>query len=238
MEKMINTQNFSSYAYVNDEICKKPFQGMLIFFQGLGGSPIDTLTAEYFAEHGILYVHPYYAPWSWMNDKTVAYTDEIVDALFLKYDLPEDFSIISTGKSMGGLASLVYTAKAARTPIACIANCPVCNAVYHFSERDDLPKTMYQALYDVPGSLEEALSTISPIHLAEKMPKISYHIFHCGNDQAVNINCHSIPFVEKMRTLGHKVTFDLVPGRRHCDLGYLMQKRFCEYALQAIESVH
>lgn len=145
----------------------------------------------FYAEKGILYVEPYNNPWAWMNNQAVKYTDEIIDVLIEKYALDENIPIVSTGLSMGGQSALVYTAKAKRIPVACVANCPVCDVVYHFTERKDLPRTLYSSLFNEAGTLEDALKSISPLHLIDKMPNVKYHIFHCDEDKSVNIDAHS-----------------------------------------------
>lgn len=237
MEKIITIENIRKFAYVNNEVCTQPIRGIVVYFPGLNNKDMhafDPVDGEFYGEQGILYVIPYNNPWSWMNRQAVGYTDEIIDVLFDAYHLPADLPIVSSGGSMGGLASLVYMVYAKRTPVACVANCPVCDAVFHYTERDDLPRTMYSALYHEEGTLEDALRSISPLHLVEKMPKAAYHIFHCEEDLAVNKQAHSDQFVMKMRELSHDVTYDTVPGRGHGKLTLQMKKRFAAYVLAAI----
>lgn len=238
MEKIITFEKIRQFAYVNDGVCRRPIRGLMVFFPGLNNKDMhafDPDEGEFYGEQGILYVIPYNNPWSWMNKQAVAYTDEIIDVLFRTFDLPENTPVIANGRSMGGLASLVYTYYAARTPAACLANCPVCDAVFHFTEREDLPRTMYSALYHEEGTLEDALKSISPVHLAEKMPRIPYHIFHCDADLSVNKQMHSDRFVEKMRETGHTVTYDVAEGRGHCKLTLPLKRLMAQYALEAIK---
>lgn len=238
MEKIITYEKLHLFAYSNDKICAKPIRGIMIHFCGLGNANMyssDMDAGEFYAEKGILYVIPYNNPWHWMNRQAVAYTDEIIDVLVRTYSLDEAIPIVSSGRSMGGLSCLVYAAYSHRTPVACVANGPVCDAVYHYTEREDLPRTMYSALYHEDSDLETALQSISPLHLVEKMPKISYHLFHCGNDTAVNINMHTQPFYQAMLSRGHSITFNFVPDRKHCDLSYAAKMQYAQYALDAIE---
>lgn len=221
MEKIITYENIRSFTYVNDQIVKHPIKGIVLDFFGLGGQSMlweDSEVARLYAENGILLVVPYNNPWAWMNKQAVSYTDEILDVLFEKYNLDESTKIVSSGGSMGGQSALVYTKYAKRTPVACVANCPVCDLVFHFGERVDLPRTLYSALYNEEGTLNEALEKYSPLHLSCKMPRVNYHIFHCTNDTAVNIDKHSRTFVEAMQREGFNITFNIVPDREHCDL--------------------
>ena len=135
MEKIITIENLRNFAYCNNQICKKPIKGIAISFSGLGGASMfseETEDGIRLAENGILFVVPYQNPWAWQNKQNVSYTDEIIDVLFKKYDLPDNLPIVSTGGSMGGLCALVYMVYAKRTPVACVANCPVCDLPYHF----------------------------------------------------------------------------------------------------------
>ena len=235
MEKIMNKENLHYFAYTNADKIKGKIKGIAVFFVGLGGCSMYNDGNEWgdsFAEHDLLFVIPYHNPWAWMNAQTVAFTDEIIDVLFKAYSLPEDTPIVSCGGSMGGLSALVYTAYSKRTPASCVASCPVCDLPYHFTERVDLPRTLYTAFAAYEGTLDEALRSASPMHLVDKMPKqTEYHVFHCEKDEAVNINKHSIPFVEKMKA-EHRLTFYPIPDRGHCDLGETYDRMFDELIIK------
>ena len=238
MEKIITIENIRNFAYCNAHICIKPIRGLAISFFGLGGAAMfdqDPEDGIQFGEKGILYLVPYQNPWAWMNWQTVDLTDELIDVLFKAYDLPENLPIVSTGGSMGGLSALVYTAYAKRVPMACVANCPVCDLPYHYTERPDLPRTLYSAFATYEGPLETALRLASPTHLVDKMPVASdYYIFHCEQDLAVNKQKHSDLFVEKMLT-NHHVEYYAVPERGHCDLTEEMWALYHKCIVDAIE---
>ena len=236
MEKIITYENLRNFAYVNDKIVKTPIKGIALNFFGLGCQAMywdDDKYAKFFAENGILWVVPYNNPWAWMNKQAVSYTDEILDVLIEKYNLV-DPKIVSSGGSMGGYSALMYTLNAKRTPVACVADCPVCDLVYHFTERVDLPRTIYSALYNENCSFDEALKNASPYHIAKKMPRVNYHIFHCNKDSAVNIDKHSRTFVEKMQELGFDITFDIVPDRDHCQLTPEAEEKYLNYCKDEI----
>jgi dipeptidyl aminopeptidase/acylaminoacyl peptidase len=194
----------------------------------------DTNEGVYYGEEGVLYVHPYNNPWSWMNAQAVAYTDEIIDAIFDHFKLPEDTPIVSMGQSMGGLASLVYTRYAKRTPIACISNCPVCDLVYHFTERPDLPRTIYSAFWNEEGELNDILKKYSPVHLAPEMHDAKYYIFHCDKDKSVNLGSHSQKFVAAMKECGKGVELEIIPDRGHCKLTFAANDKRLRLALDYI----
>lgn len=221
MKKIITYEMLRNFTYSNDSLIKGDIKGIILNFMGLNGRDMfDELPrGNALAEKGIVYLIPYLNPWNWMNAQAVDYTDELIDALFEHYSLPENTHVVSTGGSMGGLCSLVYTKYAARTPVACVANCPVCDLLFHYTERPDLPRTLYSAygMYDFEA-LEKAMATASPLHLADGMPKVKYTIFHCDADKSVNIHSHSEKFVAEMKK-EHDIEYIVVPGRGHCDLG-------------------
>lgn len=238
MEKIITINNLRSFAYCNNHICKKPIKGIVLSFFGLGDASMfneDTAEGVYFAEKGILYLVPYQNPWAWMNKQTVDYTDELIDVLFEEYNFSEELPIVSTGGSMGGLSALIYTVYAKRTPVACVANCPVCDLPYHFTERPDLPRTLYSAFAAYDTTMEEALRSASPLQLVDSMPINSkYFIFHCERDSCVNKQKHSDRFVEKM-LIEHNIEYYCVPERDHCDLSEEMRKKYFECILMSLE---
>lgn len=237
MEKIINYENLSYFAYSNDKEIKGEIKGVVLDFFGLGGMgmyPEGTSTGHAFAEHNVLFVIPYTNPWGWMNMDEVHLTDEILDVLFEKYGLSDNIPIVSSGGSMGGLACIVYTKYAKRTPIGCVANCPVCDLPYHFTERVDLPRTLYSAFYGYEGDFDSALKSASPLHLIDTLPKkTDYIIFHCDKDSAVNINMHSERFVNELAKT-RDVRFYIVKDRDHCDLDEGMKQRYFDEILSFI----
>jgi dipeptidyl aminopeptidase/acylaminoacyl peptidase len=222
MEKLITYENLRRFAYSNDHPIKGEIKGIVLSFMGLGYASMrdaDFADAKEYAEEGVIYVIPYTNPWSWMNRAAVALTDEIVEVLCEKYALGEDVRIVSTGLSMGGLSALTYCAYARITPVASVTNCPVCDLPYHFTERNDLPRTLYSAFFDYEGTMDQALRSASPVHLAAagKMPRIPYTILHCEEDTAVNLETHSEAFATAMRPWC-EVRLLRVPLRGHCEL--------------------
>ena len=222
MQGLMTYENIRDFAYTNDKLIKGEIRGIVLQFYGLNNTrifPTDPDEAFEYAEKGIVYVVPYANPWHWMNAQAVRYTDEIIAVLCAHYGLDRDtVKIVSSGGSMGGLSAIVYTAYAAITPAACVANCPVCDLVYHYTERNDLPRTLYSAFFDYDGDLESALASCSPLHLVPKMPDVPYTIFHCEKDQAVNLEKHSVRFVKAMEEAEKNIRLVRVPYRGHCSL--------------------
>ncbi|MCQ2423475.1 MAG: prolyl oligopeptidase family serine peptidase [Clostridia bacterium] len=221
MKKLITYDTIRSFCYTNDALIEGPVRGIVLDFFGLGNTNMffeDTDAGRTWAEKNILLVVPYNNPWAWMNPQAIETTDEILDVLFEKLALPEGTPIVSTGGSMGGMSAITYMAYAKRTPVACVANCPVCDLPYHFTERPDLPRTLYSAFYHEDGAIGDVLPRFSPLHLVGKLPRVPYFIFHCEEDKAVNIAKHSERFVAAMEQAGYDVTLTRVPERGHCNL--------------------
>lgn len=238
MKKVITAENIRNFAYVNDAVCKRPIQGIVVEFMGLGGQAQHNNETDFGMEmgkHGILCVIPYLNPWAWMNPQAIRTTNEIIEAVLECCGL-DALPIVSAGGSMGGQQALVYAAYAARTPAACVVNCPVCDLPYHYTERPDLPRTLYSAFSMVDAqTIEEAMEAHSPLHLAEKrlLPAVRYAFFHCEEDKAVNKRQHSDRLVEKLKVYA-AVEYYAVPDRGHCDLTDEMRERYKSIIVNAL----
>ena len=223
MNKLINYDNLRMFCYSNDHLIKGDIKGVVLEFVGLGGMMMykdDTELGIQFSKQNIIYIIPYYNPWSWMNKNTILFVDEIINCIINHYNL-NDVKIVSSGRSMGGLCSLVYARYAnirSGKVVKVVSNCPVCDLVYHYGERSDLPRTLYSAFFDEDGDIKDVLSRYSPLHLVNEMPNISYFIIHTTSDNAVNIDRHSRRFVKEMKQ-NHDIKLIEIPDRVHCDLG-------------------
>lgn len=241
MEKWINVQNVRQFAYVNDDICTRPVRGIMIHFMGLNGNLLymneHPEAGVKWAERGVVYIMPYLNPWNWMNDPAVRMTDDIVDSVLAKLGA-DTLPIVSTGGSMGGLCALVYTRYSRHGISACVANCPVCDLPYHYTERPDLPRTLYSAYGSsmTSGDLVPAMEAHSPLHLARKgdMPRVPYTIFHCEQDMSVNKQRHSDELVPHLQKCAQSISYYAVPDKGHCDLTLEMWEKFDQAVLCAI----
>lgn len=217
---IITYETLRLFAYSNDAIVKGDIKGIVVDFKGLGNMEMvedQNWRGKDLAEKGIVYIIPYNNPWNWMNEQAVRYTDEVIGVIKARYGL-DDVPLVACGGSMGGLCALMYTKYAAAIPVACAVNCPVCDLVFHYTERPDLPRTLYSAFaMSGAATIEEALAERSPMHQAGSMPDIKYTVFHSDADELVNIHSHSEKFVALMAEK-HDITYHVVHGRAHCDL--------------------
>ncbi len=233
MNTPINKDNVASFAYTNAHLIGGTPRAIVVEFHGLGGGrdliKEDWPLSKFLAERDILYVIPYYGPWAWMSDKAVRYTDEVLDAVFEKHELDENTPIVSSGYSMGGQGALVYCRYAKRRPAACAAISPVCDLPYHYTERPDLPRTIYLAYSHMDCSLSDAMESASPLHLVPEMPDIPYALF-CGTaDDQVSVASHSDKFVAAMRARGADVTYVTMPGMGHCGITPEEERRYYKF---------
>ncbi len=217
----ITENNFHQFAYTNANQLST-IRGAVVNFHGLNRglemmeSP-DSLSDEC-TRAQLLYIFPYLNPWCWMNPAALHTVDQILDAIWKAYDLPENLPLCSAGRSMGGQCALIYSAYGKHRPTSCALNCPVCDMHHHYSERSDVPRTMYSAFCDSDVPIAEAISMADPISQVERLPRIPYYIVHCEADTKVSKRRHSDRLVEKMRARGMDVRYTSLPGRDHIDL--------------------
>ncbi len=206
---------------------------LVLRFPGLGGTVSmkndpDLHDLEW-GQAGALAISPYQDPWGWMNPRVVAFTDDLIDGLRQRHHLPPSVPLLSTGGSMGGHAALLYCLKSRHPIAACMALWPVCDLVYHYTERaPDLPRTMHHAFgsYD---KIERVLEENCPLHQAARMPAIPYLFVHGDKDLAVGKKQHSDRMVTALRerglpieyveraSLGHGSPMDFATHRRIID---------------------
>ena len=195
-----------------------PVRGLVVRFHGLGGMGMkaagDPTDLEW-AGHGALVVEVFQDPWGWMNDATRDLSDAVVDALRARHHLDPALPLIAIGGSMGGHAALTWCFTSRQRVTACQANCPVADLPFHFSERPDLPRTLYHA-YGVDGDVAARLAGNSPLHQVARLPDIPYQILHGGRDKSVGKERHSDLLVAAMRQRGLRVEYLEEPEMGHC----------------------
>lgn len=235
--KEIVPENLHLFAYTNFELCKE-IKGVVLFLHGLGetsGMTEPNDEARYMAEHGLLYVMPYYGPWSWMNNVAVKIIDRVLDVVFEKYGLDENTPIASTGMSMGGLGALTFPrfSKHVNNITEIVANCPVCDLIRLRETIENIPKSVYFAFcnYDDP---EEGAKTVSPIENLDTAVRVPYFIAHCEADTSVPKAEHSDIFVPELLKRGYDVTYVTVPERGHVDLDENALKQYREFIVNHI----
>ena len=193
-------------------------RGVGLRFEGLGCMNIkkdpDMWDLDWAARGGLV-ITPFHNPWSWMNDGTRAFVDELVDAVLARHGLGAGTPIVATGGSMGGHGALVWAMYSRHKLAGCMANCPPANLVAHYGERPDLPRTMHSA-FGSYGDITAELERHSPVHHPERLAKIPYLILQGVTDTAVSKVLHGDVLVPKMRALGLEVDYQVWETMGHC----------------------
>jgi dienelactone hydrolase len=217
---MVTLENYRLFAVTNEEAVKGPVRAIATSFHGMNFVDMRDGPDEFecgLGAEGVLTIFPYYGPWSYMNFQSVQLVDKLVALIREKHGLGQEVPLISTGASMGGLGALIYSLYAAETPVACVANCPICDIMaFATGETHDL-KTLCDAFAYYDCGVERAARLHSPLYQAENMPRIPYYVLQGTEDTLVPKERHADRFVERMRALGHEVTYRVVPGMGHCD---------------------
>ena len=248
----VNYDNLWDFAFSNDKEIKGEVKGIVmelnhLYFQEMLIGAQNTMAvytrsercAEYinrsykYAEEGIIFVLPYTNPWSWMNDVTVDFCDRILDVLIEKYNL-KDPKIVVQGMSMGGGNTLAYCHLTKHKLCGALSNCGVCDLWYHYSERQDLPRTILSPFGHYDCTLEEAVKTVSPIHNVDRMQRIPYLFFANGGDSAVHKNAHADKMVPLMREKGFDVEYIENSNRGHVDLRPEQWDRYFSWGMECI----
>lgn len=214
----MDISTIEEFAWIGGDHLRGSIKGVVLTFHGLGGGHKDAPTTQEleWARNGGLVVHPYYGPWAWMNRQARAMVDELVEAIYALHELKEEIPLFSTGGSMGGQGSLLYSRYSKRRISACFANCPACDLHFHFNERPDLPPTIRWAFQGYPEDLDSLLTEHSPLHQVAAMPDIPYRIIHGDKDPAVAKPNHSDKMVAAMRQRNLDVDYVEVAGMGHC----------------------
>jgi alpha-beta hydrolase superfamily lysophospholipase len=231
---MIAPENVHKFAWIGADFLSGEVSGIVLRFPGLGNATIKTeadLAELEWGHRGALVVIPYHDPWGWMNPRVVSFMDELIDGIRARHALGGEVPLISTGGSMGGHAALLYSIRSRHKVAACLANCPVCDLPFHYSERVDLPRTMHHA-FGSYGDITEALRANSPLHQVDQLPDIPYLLLHGALDPAVNKQAHSDPMVAAMRRRHLRVEYIECPLMLHCGpLDYETSRRISDFIM-------
>lgn len=217
----LNKQNLLEYAFVNFDAVQKPIRGVVLYCHGYGEGLIHTTSPRPgvdLGNEGVLYIWPYYSPVAWCSDATVAFIDEVLDAVWEIMDLPEDCPFVIIGNSMGGLTSMIYPLYGKRKPLAVGCNCPVCDLASVFEVSVDFRRSIYGAYVGSGRPFEEELDRHNPILQVDKMPDVPYMIVSGTQDGLITEEAHIAPLQQAMRQAGKRATFLRVSGLGHCNL--------------------
>ena len=99
------TKKIKEFAFTNSNMIKGEPKGIVLRLRGLTlDIPLLELVREgrRYAKEQMLFIYPYTAPWSWMNDETV----ELIDTVLEVYCGDRTIPIVAYGHSLGGYGRL------------------------------------------------------------------------------------------------------------------------------------
>ena len=221
MDKSAIIEHFDKIAHNNRHLISGEIKGILLTFRGYGytlNPSVDTCSYEECAKRGILLIFPQYNPWCWMNNKTVAYIDAIVDAAIEMNNLKSNIPVGIYGGSMGGYCAFHYAIKAKHTISAVAANCPCTNLEYVCANNIlGVIRAHFEAVLEDTDSYADYLHENSPLNMVEKLPNVPYRISVGLKDDLLSPALHAIPMVEKMQAAGLDVVRVDYPEMAHCN---------------------
>ena len=223
----VTWENLDRFANTNAREVKLPVRGLVVNHPWCGqtamydpaknGRDFAAEPKRRFAEMGVVYLHVYEGPWSWMNEEAVRLADEVVDAVILHFGLPSDVPVRSAGMSMGGAAAIMWARFSRHRVVSVVANCPPTDLVAHVGERFDLPVIFRSAYGDKPDPLS-AIRSRSPMDNVSALPDADFFIVHSDADPLVSKTLHADRFAAALKRAGRRVTYVVSEDTGHCDL--------------------
>lgn len=239
----ITPENLHRFAHTNAEIIKGDIKGVCTRFHGYGGAdtwlPIDDFD-RYFAERGILTVYPFYSPWAWASDTTLAFIDRVIELLCEVHGLGAETPLVIHGQSMGGMTALTYTHHVGKngTPLklcGCAADCPVTDLITLPYTRRDIYSSLVSAYGHYQCEFEEAVRSASPAAHVKDMPHIPYYVVQGQDDGSVDPLTQAEVYIPALKAEGHDVTYKYIPGMQHCSLSPEELLLYFEFIVNTIE---
>lgn len=169
MDKKFLAAHYDRFCCTNVELIHGEIRGIILYFNGLGhivNPGPDMIDAPAAAARNLLYITPYYNPWSWMNRETVAFVDLLVEIAMEQWKIPTDAPIGLYGGSMGGYSVFHYAAKSRHNVVAGDLNCPACNLEYEvYCNRNSILHTYYESSMAYCDDFDAYVRENSPINM-------------------------------------------------------------------------
>lgn len=223
MDKQFLSEHFDSFAATNYEMIAGEVRGIILRFHGLDHKvnlTNDMICAPQCAKNGILYLYPYYRPWAWMNQATVAFVDALLDIAIERFRLKKDIPIGIFGSSMGGYSAFIFAEKSTHKVVCADVNCPCCNMEYElYCNKNNILHTYFDSAMDSCEDFSAYVKENSPINRIDRLQRIPYRFAVGMIDSTLAPAQHSLLMIEKMQAAGLDVTEERYPKVGHCNLG-------------------
>ena len=231
----INKDNLFDYAFLNTDTLKLPLKGICVCFHGYTDDTMfeeSNQTAKILGEKGIAWVFPYYSVWGWLGKNSIEFCEQVIDAVYDKLNAPEDIPFITSGGSMGGLASLMYCILGKRKVARCAADCPVTDILSIFNDVPNIRRAVLSAHIEKDGELAEILKSFSPVYRAKDLPGIPYYL-NFGSEDKLITEKHYPAIVEKLKENGHNFSYHLQEGMGHCEMDNFPEalEKYCAFII-------
>ena len=223
MDKKFLAAHYDRFCCTNVELIPGEIRGIILYFNGLGhivNPGPDMIDAPAAAARNLLYITPYYNPWSWMNRETVAFVDLLVEIAMEQWKIPTDAPIGLYGGSMGGYSVFHYAAKSRHNVVAGDLNCPACNLEYEvYCNRNSILHTYYESSMAYCDDFDAYVRENSPINMIGILRKMPYRFAVGLKDTALEPSQHSFKMVSLRREAGFEVDVAEYPLAGHCNIG-------------------
>ncbi|PWM45709.1 MAG: hypothetical protein DBX47_03980 [Clostridiales bacterium] len=234
-ESKITFENLSLFCATNAETAESfagEIRGIMLEFHGitdqsLTGNPGVKRRCD---SEKVLYVFPGNGPWNWMDRTAVRMTDMIIDVLIEHFKLDKNIPVVSTGHSMGGAGALTYSVYSKHNVTAVAADSAVCDLFVFADYYPNAWRGYMRAVGDYEDmSFDEAVKSISPVHLIDKMKNIPYFLVHGAADTDVLATTNSDVLNDLLSEKGYNVTYKRPENMTHVVMPAAIEKLYFEF---------
>lgn len=223
MDKKFLEEHYDRFCFTNIGLIHGEICGIILYFNGLGHVVVagpDMIDAPAAAERNILYITPCYNVWSWMNSKTVAFVDALVEIAMKKWNIRPDVPIGLYGGSMGGYSVFHYAMRSGYNVVAGDLNCPCCNLEYEvYCTQNSVLHTYFDSAIGDTEDFAAYVHDNSPINMIDKLKRIPYRFAVGLKDTALAPSQHSFKMIPLLRQAGFSVDVAEYPQAGHCNIG-------------------
>ncbi len=225
MDKKFLLERFSDMCATNHAELHGPVRGIVLRFHGLGHK-VNLATDMVFkvatsacTANGILFIFPFYNPWSWMNKKTVDFIDALLDVARDLYQLDKDIPLGIYGGSMGGYSALTYAIEGKHKVKSIALNCPCCNMEYELLDhkQTSITRSYFESAMSDCTDFPAYIRAKSPLNRIAELPRIPYRFAMGLKDATLHPEKHGLAMASEMEAAGLDVSLKCYAEMGHCN---------------------